>query len=145
MLIYKENFLQTLFGSFFKWWWAIFTGFASVLSWVLAPDGLTLNRIEFTSLMLLGMTLAFFALSTIYQGWRIYRNRLQAATVIGYQKSDSYGGEYVFLIKGVHQSAQGKVAELRRPVNGVEVPFAVVEFIEFNSQGYYQANPVWIA
>ena len=121
------------------------TGFASILSWVFAPDVITLTRAQFASVTLLGLLLIFFALSTIFQGWRLFKDRLTASTVVGFQKSDNYGGEFVFIIKGVHKSAHGKVAELRRTVDGVEVPFAIVEFVEVNSQGHYQANPVWIS
>lgn len=145
MLASKDSFVEILFGSFFRWWWAVLTGFASILSWVYAPQGITLGRAQLASLTLLGLLLTFFALSTIFQGWRLFKNRLKPSTVVGFQRSDHYGGDFVFIIKGVHQSAQGKVAELRRTVNGVEVSFAIVEFIDFNSDGHYQANPVWIS
>lgn len=145
MLTMEKGFIEALLGSFFRWWWAVLTGFASILSWVYAPDGFTLTRMQVTSLTLFGLMLIFFVASTIYQGWRLYRNRLGASTVIGFQKSDNYGGEFVFIIEGVGRAAQGKVAELKRPINGVEVPFAIVEFIDVNARGNFQANPVWIS
>lgn len=145
MVTSHDSFLGILFGSFFRWWWAVLTGFASILSWIYVPASVTLSRGQITSAILLGLILMFFALSTIFQGWRLFKNRITASTVVGFQKSDNYGGEFVFIIKGVHQSAKGKVAELKRTVDGVEVPFAIVEFVDLNSQGYYQANPVWIS
>ena len=145
MVTTDESFLGTLFGSFFRWWWAVLTGFASILSWVYSPESITLTRGEVASITLIGLLLMFFAVSTIYQGWRIFRDRRSVSTVIAFRQSENYVGEGVFIIRNVHQSFRGKAAELRRTVDGLEVPFAVVEFVDFNAQGLCQANAVWIS
>jgi hypothetical protein len=145
MLTTHDSFLRTLFGSFFRGWWAVLTGFASILSWIYAPASVTLSRGQVASATLLGLLLMFFAVSTIYQGWQLFKNRITPSSLVGFLKSDNYGGEFVFIIKGVHDSSRGKVAELKRTVNGVEVSFAIVEFMDFTSQGYFQASPVWIS
>ena len=124
MLTTHDSFVRILFGTFFRGWWAVLSGFASILSWVYAPASLTLTRGQIASATLIGLVLMFFAASTIYQGWRLFKNRINASNVVGFLRSDSYGGEFVFLIRGVHDSARGKIAELKRTVNGVEVPFA---------------------
>lgn len=66
MVTSEESFLETLFGSFFRWWWAVLTGFASILSWVYAPETVTLSRNQVATVTLLGLLLLFFAVSTIY-------------------------------------------------------------------------------
>lgn len=145
MVTSEESFVRILFGSFFRWWWAVLTGFASILSWVYAPATVTLSRGQVASITLIALFLVFFAISTIYQGWRLFKSRMSASTVISFKQSDNYDGEGVFIIKGVEQSLRGKAAELRRMVDGLEVPFAVVEFVDFNAQGFCQANAVWIS
>jgi hypothetical protein len=123
----------------------VLTGVASILSWLVAPEGLTLTRLQFAVTTLVLSTFAFFAASTIYQGWRIFRNRVVPCTIIDMQRSDSYGGEYVFVIDGLRSEMKGRVVELRRPFNGVEVPFAVIEIVDANAKGHFQANPLWIS
>jgi hypothetical protein len=140
-----DSFLGALFGSFFRWWWAVLTGFASILSWVYTPDTLTLTRGQVASITLIGFFLLFFAVSTIYQGWKIFKRRTSVSTVVAFRQSENYEGEGVFLISNVQQTFRGKAAELRRTVDGLEVPFAVVEFVDFNAQGLCQANAIWIS
>jgi len=41
--------------------------------------------------------------------------------------------------------AQGTVIELKRFYAGVEVAIALVEIMEKNSKGQYQAKPIWFA
>jgi hypothetical protein len=138
-------FLKAIFSTFFRWWWAVLTGLASVLSWLAAPQGLTLTRLQFAATTLMVLIVAFFAASTIYQAWRVFRNKIAPSTITDMQRSDSYGGEYVFVISGLHSQMKGRVAELRRRLNGVEVPFAVIEFLDENAKGNFQANPLWIS
>lgn len=141
----QDGFVKLLFGSFFRWWWAFITGFVSVLSWMFAPTGIALSRVAVTTLAVIGLTLLFLCVSTVYQGWLLYRNRLTVPTVVGCQSSDSYGGEFVFLLEAATAIDRGKVAELRRFVDGVEVPIGLVEFVERNSKGQFQARPVWLS
>ncbi|MCF6147596.1 MAG: hypothetical protein E3K37_02950 [Candidatus Kuenenia sp.] len=141
----EKGFVELLFGSFFRWWWAFITGFASLLSWVFVPVGITLSRIAVTILTVVSLTLLFLCVSTLYQSWLLYRNRLTAPAIVGYQRCDSYGGEFIFLIDGFPSIAQGRVAELKRFVGGVEVSFALVELMERNSKGQFQARPIWIS
>lgn len=56
-----------------------------------------------------------------------------------------YGGEHVFLLEGNIGAAQGTVIELKRFYAGVEVAIALVEIMEKNSKGQYQARPIWIS
>jgi hypothetical protein len=145
MLNDTHDFLGLLFGSFFRWWWAVLTGIASIFSFVFTPENITLSRLQFTIFILIGSVLIFFTASTVYQGYMIFKNYGQHPVVIDFLKSDSYGGEFIFIINGVNNSAHGKIVELRRISNGVEVPFAIVEIMGINSKGLHQANPIWIS
>lgn len=140
------GFLRLIFGSFFRWWWAAITGFASIASWLfVSRKGILLAPFMFSILILLGLILLFLVLSTVYQGWLIYQERFTRLQVVGFQRCSSYGGDYVFLLEGNLGAAQGTVVELKRFHAGVEVPIALVEIMEKNSKGQYQARPIWVS
>jgi hypothetical protein len=139
------GFLSLVFGSFFRWWWAVVTGVLSLLSWVFVPQGVELSRVAVTTLTVVWLALFFLCVSVSYQSWLLYRDRWTSAEVLGCLASDSYGGEFVFLIKVEGPIGRGELAELRRYVSGVEVPIALVELMERNSRGQVQARPVWLS
>jgi len=140
------DFFRLIFSSFFRWWWAVITGFASIASWLfVSREGILLTPLMFSILILLGLTLVFLVLSTVYQGWLIYQRHSPRLRIIGFQKCNDYGGEHVFLLEGNIGAAQGTVIELKRFYTGVEVAIALVEIMEKNSKGQYQARPIWIS
>jgi hypothetical protein len=140
------DFLQLIFSSFFRWWWAVITGVASIASWLfLSREGILLTPPMFIIVVLIGSALLFLALSTVYQCWLIYQEHFTRLRIVGFQKCNSYGGEHVFLVEGNIGAAQGTVIELKRFYAGVEITIALAEIMEKNSKGQYQANPFWIS
>jgi signal transduction histidine kinase len=138
-------FLQLLFGSFFRAWWTFLTGFVGILAFVLSPTTITLSQTQFALSVIVTSIFLFLTISTVYQGWLLYSNRIGVPRLSGIQRSDIYGGEYIFLITGMDAASHGRVVELKRLANGVEIAFALVELIEQNAQGQFQGRPVWIA
>ena len=96
-------------------------------------------------LILFGFALFFLCFSTIYQSWQIYQKRFSLLQIVGFLKSDIYGDEYLLLLEGDIDVVQGTLMELKRFDNEVEVSMALVEIIEKNSKGQYQARPIWIS
>jgi len=130
------DFFRLIFGSFFRWWWAAITGSASIASWLfVSQKGILLTPFIFGILVLLGSALLFLVSSSVYQSWLIYQQHFTRLRIAGFQKCDSYGGEYVFLLEGKTGVAEGTVIELKRFCAGVEVPIALVEIKEKNSKG----------
>lgn len=140
-----KGFFELLFGSFFRWWWAVITGFASILSLVFIPDRVWLSKGLVTILIFVGLTLTFLCLSTVYQGWLLYQSRFIAPKFLRFHELQTLGAEYVCLLDGVPQEANGKIAQLKRTMNDIDVPFAVIEFGDRNAQGQIQARVLWIA
>lgn len=139
------DFLRLIFSSFFRWWWAVITGFAPIASWLFVPrEGIFLTPLAFSMLILSGMTLLFLVLSTVYQSWLIYQEHFARLRIVGFQKCNSYGGEHIFLLEGNIGVVQSHIIELKVFCAGVEVVIALVEIIEENSKGQYQAKPIWI-
>ena len=57
-----------------------------------------------------------------------------------------FGTEFVCLIDRVPEEAQGKIAQLKRTFSdGLEVPFAVIEFGDRNAAGQVLAEVIWIS
>src|SRR4051794_21210347 len=92
------DFLQLLFGSFFRWWWAAITGVASILSYLSLPTGLSVGRLGTAIAILLGGTMVFLCVTVVHQGWLLYRGNLTQFAVLRWQRSEHLGGEFVFLI-----------------------------------------------
>jgi hypothetical protein len=143
--MHRESFFQILFGSFFRWWWTFLTGFIGLLSYVSSPTNITLSRTQFTLSVMVASIFLFLVISTTYQGWLLYSNRIGTARLSGIQRSDIYGGEYIFLVEGMNAASHGRVVELRRLVDGVEVAFALVELMEQNMRGQFQGRLVWVS
>ncbi|MCZ3364406.1 MULTISPECIES: hypothetical protein [Methanobacterium] len=141
----RRGFISLLLDSFFRWWWALITGLASLISLFILPDNIMINQAYFSILIIIISVLLFLCASTLYQGLSLYQNRLSAPKVIGSLNSKIYGGDIVFLIESSSIIIPGKIAEFRRFHNGVEVSFALVEFMEENSKGQLQAKPLWIS
>lgn len=140
------SFLRLIFSSFFRWWWAVITGAASIAGWLSVPqEGISLTPIMFSFLILFVLTLLFLVLSTVYQGWLIYQEHLIRLRIVEFLKSDIYDGEYVILLECNIDIAQGTVVELKRFHAGVEIAIALVEIMEENSKGQYQARPIWFS
>ena len=69
-------YLAFLFQPFFRWWWAAVTGFASIFSVLVTPQsGLVLNSATVAVIIFVGFTMAFLTVSTLVQGWDLYRKR----------------------------------------------------------------------
>lgn len=140
-----------IFSSFFRRLWVTLPVIASIASLLLVPrEGILLTYHMFGILVLMGSTLLVLTLSTGYQGWLIYQKHFTQKhftrlRMVGFQKCDDYGGDHVFLLEGNIGVAQGTVLELKRFHAGVEVAMALVEIMEENSKGQYQAIPIWIA
>lgn len=137
------EFLGRLFNSFFRWWWAVITGIASLLGAISLEGTIGIGKTGVALLILVSSLLLFLTVSAVYQSFRFLRG--ENARVINIVESDAYGGDYVFAIDGLDSSFRGKVVELRRDTGDVEVTFALVELVETNIAGTFQAKPIWLS
>jgi hypothetical protein len=140
------QYLGYLFSPFYRWWWAVMTGVASLLSFLTIPEsGLSLSRLAVALLVLTGFTAGFLLLSTITQSWSLYRRQASPPKVLEIHKCKDFNGEYVVLLKCSAAIPSGTLIQLHRRLGSTEVPFAVVKALGTNDLGVIQADPVWIA
>lgn len=138
------EYLGFLFQPFFRWWWAAVTGFASIFGVLVTPQsGFALKPPVVASLTFCSMTMAFLTLSTLTQGWKLYRKRFAELRVSTLQKTRDYGGDYVAMLCGDMDIPAGTLMELRRPMGEADTLFALVEIRNRAMQGNYLCVPVW--
>ena len=134
---------KILFSSFFNWWWAAITGFASIASFLSLPqDGVLVSRLLFSVLLLVALLLIFLTLTTAYQGWLLFDRRAGVARLTGVCANADYGG-LAFLLASPLPIPNGTVLEMRRYDRGVESLAGVLEVVESSVDGVLQARAVW--
>ena len=138
------QFLRLLLASFFRWWWAVVTGVASILSYMSLPSGVSIGRLSASVAVLCLSVLLFITVTVIHQGWKLYKEHWFQFRVLRWQRSNHCGGEYVFLVEDRGLGSIGRVAELRRFVDDVEVAFGLIEFVGRDSNMRLQAREVWL-
>ncbi|MFH1109571.1 MAG: hypothetical protein V1790_10305 [Planctomycetota bacterium] len=139
-----SSYLRELLRPFFAPWWAVFTGVASVGSWLGIPiTGVQLPAWLIGVLVCLAFAGGFLLVSVLYQGWRLYRDSPSRVTLLAIQTSSAYAGEHVVLLSCGAPLPEGTLLELTRTVDGIEIPIALVEVKETNSAGQLQAHPLW--
>jgi hypothetical protein len=149
-------FLSLMFQPFFKWWWAVVTGAASILAFVWTPPaGLTISKAGMLLLVLIGFTMLFLVLSMVVQGWLLFQNRHQRLELVALRQVRDFGPaddrprdlgtDWVFLLRGYLPESTGMLIEIRRPFEEVELAFALVQVTGTTARGLYQASPLWIS
>jgi len=150
----EEEYVRKAFGSFlcwlldpfFRWWWALITGIASFLSFVWTPPtGLSIGKTGILLLSFAIFSLLFLVVSVVAQGYQLFCERYKGLEVVAIQKMAGSGTDLTFLLRGYLRDATGLLVEIRRPLEDIEVPFAIVRITSMTSKGLYQAVPVWVS
>jgi hypothetical protein len=137
------DYIKFLSENFFRWWWAVITGVASIGSWIfVSNEGVKLSRILSGFLILFLFGLVFFVISVFIRGWILYR-KSSDIKVICFQKNNCYETEYICIFECIFDYPINTLIELLRFVDGVQVSFAAAEILEKNSKGQYQAKIIW--
>jgi hypothetical protein len=87
----------------------------------------------------------FLAVSTTYQGYRLFKNLLSRLTLKSIQRCDDFSGEHIFLFVGNRNTEIGSLFEVYRDLTDVEVCIAIVEVIHIKDDGTVQAKPIWFS
>lgn len=142
----RARYLEFIVGPFFRWWWALITGLATLLSYKLTPQvGWHVGAVGVLILTLLCSTLLFLATSVVYQGWHLFRGRYAELVLCSIQRSRDLGSDWVFVLSAGLDLPTGTIIDVHRRLGDLEVPFALIEIVGANSDGRYQALPQWLA
>lgn len=141
-----SEYLGWLFQPFFRWWWAVVSGTASIVALLgTPPSGITLSNITAAIMVLFVSALVFLTFSVLVQGWSLYWDRNRRLEIVSIRRARDFGADWIFVMRGYLQASIGALVEIRRPLEGTEVPFAIVRVVETTEKGDHQAVPIWIS
>lgn len=133
---------------FFRWWWAVITGVATLITFAWSPQSLTLPQPVVLVAVVIGLALLFLVVTVMAQGWRLYSDRARPFEVVTLQKDKNrdLGADWVFVLRGPSDLEAGCILQVsRRLHDGVEVPFAIVKACGKNAFGLHQCVPIWLS
>jgi len=137
------DFVAYLTKPFFRTWWAVITGFASILALYVTRDShFTIDGPGVASLILLGSILLFLVLSVTSQGWKLFRGQSAGLHVLSFEKSRDVAEGWLLIIGGNAEVIVGTVVDIYKRTPAGEVPLAFFEISGRNSDGRYQATPI---
>ena len=141
-----DSFIWQIFHSFFSNWWIFITGFASLLSWLSFPEsGVSVPRYLACTITLVASLLVFLTISAVYNSWRLFKQLGKPLRVTGLQTSQHHDGQFIFLLEGPPHLSAGQILELRRTTSGLETLLGLIEILERNSKGVFQARAIWLS
>lgn len=142
----RETYLGFILGPFFRWWWAIITGLATLLSYELTPaDGYRVSAQLALGLVLVLPSTTFLAISVLARGWVLFRHQHSEFTVHSILRNRDFGSDWIFVIRTGRELPAGTLLDVHRRLGGVEVPFALIELISPTTDGLHQGVPRWLA
>lgn len=137
------DFVAYLTKPFFRAWWAVATGFASILALYITRDShVTLGGAGVATLTLIGSILLFLVLSVTSQGWKLFAGQSTGFHVVSFEKSRDIQEGWLLIIGGNSEMTVGTVIDIHKRTAAGEVPLAFFEVSGKNSDGHYQATPI---
>jgi len=138
-----SSYLHFIFSPFFRNWWAVLTGCASILAMYVTPSqGITLSGTGMMTVTFVVLTLVFITLSVLSQGWQLYMGRLTGLRVMSFERNRDVQEGWVFVLDGNIDLSVGSVIDVYKRTGAAEVPLALVRIVSRNSCGAYQATPI---
>lgn len=138
-----SSYLYFIFSSFFRNWWAMLTGCASIVAFFVTPSkGVILNGATMMLVTFIVLTLIFMTISTLSQGWQLYLGRLNGLRVSSFERNREIEDGWIFVIEGDTDLAVGSIIDIYKKAGAAEVPLALAQIVAKNSSGAYQAIPV---
>ncbi len=143
MMSNMSCFLRFLFSPFFRNWWAVLTGCASILAIYITPSqGFNLTGAMMMTMTFFVLSLVFLTLSVLSQGWQLFISRLEGLRVSSFDRNRDIPEGWVFILDGNIDLAIGTVVDVHKKTGEAEVPLALVRINSRNSTGRYQATPI---
>lgn len=139
------RYLGALTRPFFRWWWALITGVATLLSFFAwRTSGVTLSGLQATVGVCLVLTIAFFALSVVLEGFKWYALSRWQPEVVMCAPADSDSPTEVVHLRSAVSLEPGQVISLLRRFGDRQVCMGMLR-VERRIEDRYQCVPVWLA
>ncbi len=139
------RYLRALTQPFFRWWWALLTGVATLLSFFQwQQTGVNLSGVTVALSVCAALTLLFFAGSVITQGFGWYTQSQRQPVVVACTPADKESPVEIFHLTSALPLEPGQVISLLRTM-GERVFCIGMLKVERIATGRYQCVPLWIA
>jgi hypothetical protein len=137
------SYLRYVTAPFFRAWWAVITGLASVLSLYIAHTWqITLTAPFATTLTFIVLTMGFLVISVVARGWDLFVAARTGLKVTSFERSRDVEEGWILVIEGNMDLSVGAVIDIHKRAGAAEVPLALVQVTGKNSNGSYQATPI---
>lgn len=143
------RYVGELFNVFFKWWWPVITGIASIASWMTVPnEGLQLSKLA-VMLCIVGISILLFlflsVLARSYQWFAMVESHPKVTGLVPSPEGTSHPCMFLIADNG-KPLANDKLLSVFREVNGQEVLIAVLSLESYRNDGTSaQCIPKWIS
>lgn len=122
-------------------WWGAATFAIEVIGLALPTQIISFNKIWLLPLLFIVSLSLFIGVTVLYKGWNLYSKAYEGINVAQIIKIEN---EQVFLLKGLRNICLGSILEIRRVIEGVNIPIGFIELTNQNDNGMVQAKPIWI-
>jgi hypothetical protein len=140
------TFLRQLTDSFFRWWWAVLTGLASLFSWFGVPNGgVLVSRLAVALAVFGALGLVFLVAAMIVRSYEWFLGQTVHPRVVRVVAGD--GGETLFVVRAEGRPlSAGNLLAVHRDVAGEEICIAVLRFDRSREDGEGdQCEAIWIS
>jgi hypothetical protein len=140
------TYLKDLTSVFFKWWWAVITGIASLLPFFGFPGpNIAVSNIAASIVILLTFLLLFLTLSVVVQGYKWYTSANSEPTVESCIPAQSSSDREVFRIRSTTAMEPGRVITILRTTDRGTGCMGMVKVERVAEPLLYQCSPLWLS
>ena len=139
------KYVGTLLTPFFRWWWALITGVATLFSFFAwRTTELNLSGIQAALAVLIFFSMLFLVLSVISQGYKWYIRSYCNPEVIKFSPAANDSETEIFHLKSLLPLEPGQVVSVLRTFDDGRVICMGMLKVERLLSDRYQCIPLWI-
>jgi len=139
------RYLASLTRPFFRWWWAVITGLATLLAFFeWRSTGMQLSSTAVAVIVGVFLTITFFAASVIVQGFGWYTRSHGQPVIVTCTPANPESPLEVFQLTSMLPLEPGQVISLLRTVGDRTFCIGMLK-VERIASSRYQCVPLWIA
>jgi hypothetical protein len=140
------TYLRDLTKAFFKWWWAVITGIASLLPFFGFPGpSITVSNVVASIVILITFSLLFLTISVMVQGYEWYTDTHNEPVVESCIPARSSSEPEVLRIRSTIPLEPGQVITVLRTTDRGTGCLGMVKVDRLVEPLLYQCAPLWIS
>lgn len=140
------RYIGWLFGPFFRWWWAAFTGIIGLIAFAWTPSSILISKSVLLLLLLVVSALFFLSATVATQGWKLFSERSIFRIVsLTRVEEGEFDCEWIVIFEGPPGIQVDWILQVDRKFDdGRVASFAIIKVLNRLSECTYQAASVWL-